>query len=121
MTDKKYEIFTIGTAARMLNINTGTLINYEQNGLIHPLRQGKWRYFNQNDIKWIKCVRKMIHEQGISINAVKKLLQLTLCWNISDCPFEKRKSCTAFQASGRGHQQNSKNKKQVLWLHGNAA
>jgi MerR family transcriptional regulator/heat shock protein HspR len=48
------------------------------------------------DIKWIECLREMIHEHGISINAVKKLLSYTPCWNIIDCPFEKRQRCSAF-------------------------
>jgi MerR family transcriptional regulator/heat shock protein HspR len=42
----------------------------------------------------------MIHEHGISIAAVKKLLKYTPCWNITDCPFEKRKQCTAFMCNG---------------------
>jgi MerR family transcriptional regulator/heat shock protein HspR len=121
MTDETKEIFTIGDAARMLNIHPETLKTYEQNGLIQPMRKGNWRYFTKNDIKWIRCIRNMIHEHGISINAVKKLLHLTLCWNISDCPFEKRQSCTAFQSSGHMPQHNPHKKNQVFWLHGNAA
>jgi MerR family transcriptional regulator/heat shock protein HspR len=42
----------------------------------------------------------MIHHHGMSIAAVKKLLQYTPCWNITDCPFDKRKQCTAFMANG---------------------
>ena len=93
-------IFTIGVASKMLKVHPRTLRIYESEGLIKPLRQGKWRYFTMDDIKWIECLRGMIHESGISIAAIKKLLQYTPCWNIADCPFEKRKQCTAFMASG---------------------
>lgn len=93
-------IFTIGVASKMLKVHPRTLRIYEQEGLIKPIRQGKWRYFTMDDIKWIECLRGMIHENGISIAAIKKLLQYTPCWNIADCPFEKRKQCTAFMASG---------------------
>ncbi len=120
MADKTKQIFTIGTTARMLEISTETLIGYERDGLINPMRQGKWRYFTKNDIKWIQCVREMIHVHGISIKAVKKLLRLTLCWNISECPFEKRQSCTAFLASGQTPLHASGNH-QVLHFHNNAA
>ena len=100
MVDEKKAIFTIGVAAEMLGVHPRTLRIYEEEGLITPLRKGKWRYFTMNDIKWIECLRKMIHEHGVSIAAVKKLLQYTPCWNINDCPFEQRKQCTAFMANG---------------------
>ncbi len=89
-------IFTIGTAAEMLEIHPRTLRNYEDAGLISPKRKGSWRYFTLRDVQWIECLREMVHEHGISINAVKKLLKFTPCWNIIDCPFEKRRRCSAF-------------------------
>jgi MerR family transcriptional regulator/heat shock protein HspR len=100
MVDEKKAIFTIGIAAQMLDVHPRTLRIYEEEGLVKPQRKGKWRYYTMNDIKWIECLREMIHEHGISIAAVKKLLQYTPCWNITDCPFEKRKQCTAFMSNG---------------------
>lgn len=92
-------LLTIGMAAEMLDVHPRTLRNYEEAGLITPKRKGKWRYYTLRDIQWIECLREMIHTQGVSINAVKKLLQFTPCWNIVDCPFEKRKRCSAFFSS----------------------
>ncbi len=89
-------VFTIGMVAEMLNVHPRTIRNYEANGLISPRRKGLWRYYTMRDVQWIECLREMIHRQGVSINAVKKLLQYTPCWNITDCPFEKRKRCSAF-------------------------
>jgi len=100
MVDEKKAIFTIGIAAQMVGVHPRTLRIYEEEGLIRPQRKGKWRYYTMNDIRWIECLREMIHEHGISIAAVKKLLQYTPCWNITDCPFEKRKQCTAFMSNG---------------------
>ena len=100
MVDETKAIFPIGVAAQMLNVHPRTLRIYEEEGLITPQRKGKWRYFTMDDIKWIECLREMIHEHGISIAALKKLLQYTPCWNITDCPFAKRKQCTAFMANG---------------------
>lgn len=100
MVDETKAIFTIGVAAQMLGIHPRTLRIYEEEGLVTPQRKGKWRYFTMDDIKWIECLREMIHEHGISIAALKKLLQYTPCWNITDCPFAKRKLCTAFMANG---------------------
>lgn len=93
-------IFTIGTASKLLEVHPRTLRIYEREGLVKPLRKGQWRYYTMDDIKWIQCLRDMIHEHGISIAAIKKLLQYTPCWNIAECSFEKRKECTAFLANG---------------------
>lgn len=89
-------LLTIGMAAEMLEIHPRTLRNYEDAGLINPKRKGSWRYYTLRDIQWIECLREMIHVHGVSINAVKKLIQFTPCWNIIDCPFEKRQRCSAF-------------------------
>lgn len=89
-------LFTIGMAAEILEIHPRTLRNYEDAGLITPTRKGSWRYYTLRDIQWIECLREMIHEHGVSIKGIKKLLKFTPCWNIIDCPFEKRKRCSAF-------------------------
>jgi MerR family transcriptional regulator, heat shock protein HspR len=93
-------IFTIGTAAKMLELHPRTLRLYENDGLIKPSRKGQWRYYTMDDLKWIECLRNMIHKNGISIAAIKKLLKYTPCWNVADCAFEKRKQCTAFMSNG---------------------
>ena len=93
-------VFTIGVAAKMLEVHPRTLRSYEEEGLIRPRRKGTWRYYTMDDIHWVECLRDMIHQSGISIAAIKKLLQYTPCWNIADCPFAKRKNCTAFMANG---------------------
>jgi len=100
MISDNQAIFTIGTAARMLEIHPRTLRIYEQENLVRPIRRGQWRYYTMDDVRWIQCLRNMIHGQGISIAAIKKLLKYTPCWNIADCPFEMRKQCTAFMANG---------------------
>ena len=122
MVDEKMAIFTIGVAAQMLDVHPRTLRIYEEEGLITPMRKGKWRYYTMDDIKWIECLREMIHEHGISIAAVKKLLLYTPCWNITDCPFEKRKQCTAFMANALVPKKIDKQAaKKVVGLHTKAA
>ncbi|MEN8139937.1 MAG: MerR family transcriptional regulator [Thermodesulfobacteriota bacterium] len=93
-------VFTIGVAAKMLEVHPRTLRSYEDEGLILPRRKANRRYYTMDDINWLECLRNMIHQQGFSIAAIKKLLQYTPCWNIADCPFDKRKQCTAFMANG---------------------
>ena len=89
-------IFPISVAAKLLDVHPRTLRIYEDEGLLKPARQGNKRFFSGDDIEWVKCLRKLIHEEGISIQGVKRLLELTACWEIKNCPEEIRDSCTAY-------------------------
>ncbi len=88
-------IYPIGVAARLVNVHPRTLRIYETEGLINPAHIGTRRMFSENDIHWIGCLRSMIHDDGISIPGLKKLLQLAPCWEISNCPSRVHESCTA--------------------------
>lgn len=95
--DPDKPVFSIGTAASMLEVHPRTLRIYEQEGLVIPLRKGQRRFYSLNDIQWITCLRSMIHDHGISVAGIKKLLKYTSCWNVVNCPMSKRKECTAYQ------------------------
>ncbi|BDD86386.1 hypothetical protein DPPLL_07510 [Desulfofustis limnaeus] len=88
-------VYSIGVAAQILNVHPRTLRIYEDEGLIKPIRKGSRRYFSQNDITWIGCIRSMIHEEGISIPGIRKLLRYAPCWEIANCSREVCESCTA--------------------------
>ncbi len=88
-------VYSIGVAAQLLQVHPRTLRIYEDEGLIKPARNGNRRIFSQNDVTWIGCIRKMIHDEGISIPGIKKLLRYAPCWEITDCPREVCESCTA--------------------------
>ena len=88
-------IYPIGVAARLLDVHPRTLRIYEDEGLILPAHKGQRRMFSENDIRWVRCLRKMIHEQGISIMGIKKLLDLAPCWEIAECPVEVFVDCAA--------------------------
>ncbi|MDA8162774.1 MAG: MerR family transcriptional regulator [Desulfobacteraceae bacterium] len=94
--DKNEPIYPISVAAKLLGLHPRTLRVYEEEGLINPARQGNKRYYSQDDVEWISCLRHLIHEEGISIPGIKKLLELTPCWEIKKCPPERREKCTAF-------------------------
>jgi MerR family transcriptional regulator, heat shock protein HspR len=100
MITENKPIFTIGTAAKMLETEPRTLRAYEKEGLVKPIRRGQWRYYNLDDLKWIGCLKGMVDEQGISTAAIKKLLSYTTCWEIAGCSFNNRKQCTAFMSNG---------------------
>ena len=95
-TNRKEPIYPISVAAKLVGVHPRTLRIYEDEGLVKPARIGNKRYFSEDDIEWIRCLRHMIHDEGISIPGIKKLLELTHCWEIKNCPPEKRDSCSAY-------------------------
>jgi MerR family transcriptional regulator, heat shock protein HspR len=88
-------IYPIGVAAKLLDVHPRTLRIYEAEGLVRPDHQGARRLYSPNDIKWISCLRSMIHNQGISIPGIKRLLDFAPCWEIAECPAETHESCEA--------------------------
>ena len=88
-------IYPIGVAAKLLNVHPRTLRIYEQEGLIQPTMAGNRRMFSADDIQWITCLRTFIHEEGISIPGLKKLLDYIPCWEVASCPMEIREQCAA--------------------------
>lgn len=92
---KDLPLYPIGVAARLLDVHPRTLRIYEDEGLINPHRQGPRRMFSQNDLQWIACLRSAIHDQGISIPGIKKLLRYATCYEIVECPEQVSCNCDA--------------------------
>lgn len=88
-------VYPIGVAAKLLNVHPRTLRIYEKEGLISPAHVGNRRMFSADDIQWINCIRRFIHEEGISIPGLKKLLEFVPCWEIADCPEDVHECCGA--------------------------
>lgn len=88
-------VYPIGVAARLLGVHPRTLRIYENEGLIQPTHVGSRRLFSANDIQWIRCLRSYIHDEGISIPGLKKLLNLVPCWEVASCPADVHEHCQA--------------------------
>jgi DNA-binding transcriptional MerR regulator len=88
-------LYPIGIVAEILSIHPRTLRIYEQEGLIRPARRGGKRFYSNNDLQWLKCLRILLTEDGLNIAGIKKLLTLTPCWNIRGCAEDVRKHCPA--------------------------
>ncbi|MBW1980380.1 MAG: MerR family transcriptional regulator [Deltaproteobacteria bacterium] len=93
--DNYKALYPIGIVAELLHIHPRTLRIYEREGLIKPARRSGKRYYSNNDVQWLKCLRKLIHEDGLNIAGIKKLLTLASCWEIRRCSEEERKNCPA--------------------------
>jgi MerR family transcriptional regulator/heat shock protein HspR len=88
-------VFTIGVVAKMLGVHPRTLRIYEAEGLIKPNYIGTRRLYSQDDVQWLNCLRNMIHEEGISIPGLKRLLELAPCWKVSKCSDDIYDTCSA--------------------------
>jgi MerR family transcriptional regulator/heat shock protein HspR len=96
LKDKDAPLYTMGVAAKLVGTTAQTLRLYEKHGLILPTRERRNRLYTENDIKWLRCIRELIHAKKISIEGIKKLLDYAPCWEIKDCPDDRRLVCTAF-------------------------
>ncbi|MDA8089582.1 MAG: MerR family transcriptional regulator [Nitrospiraceae bacterium] len=89
-------LYPIGVVSELVGTTDQTLRLYEKHGLLKPSRRNKNRYYSENDIKWLMCIRDLIHHKKISIEGIKRLLQYAPCWEITNCSEERRSSCSAF-------------------------
>ncbi|HIJ59098.1 MAG TPA: MerR family transcriptional regulator [Nitrospirae bacterium] len=108
-------VYTIGIVSEMIGVTEQTIRLYEKKGLIKPARRNKHRYFSDNDVAWLMCIRDAIHKDKISIEGLIKLLHYAPCWEIRECPDMIKRKCCAF------YQQNipcweAKNKQCTLAL-----
>jgi MerR family transcriptional regulator/heat shock protein HspR len=96
MFDEGRPVYTIGTAAELLNVHPRTLRLYEDGGLIRPARKNNRRFYSSVDLQWIKCVRFMIHERGLNQEGMRRLLALIPCWEVNGCTPAAKESCAAW-------------------------
>ena len=99
MTTKNQDnpTYSIGTAARMLGVSVQTLRMYETEGLIIAAKsEGNQRIYSDSDIERIRCIRKAINEEKISIGGMKRIHGMVPCWNSVNCSSEERTVCPAF-------------------------
>ena len=90
-------LYTMTEAAKLLGSSTQTLICYRKHGLVFPVQNGRSPLFSANDVKWLRCVRELIHVNKFSIEALKKLLEYAPCWEIKNCTSEQRSSHVRLQ------------------------
>jgi len=94
---KEMPLYTIGVVSELLGTTNQTLRLYEKRGLIKPFRKNKNRFYSENDIKWLFCIRELIHKKKISIEGIKKLLNYAPCWEITSCQDKTNNTCLAYK------------------------
>lgn len=95
MLDRGRPVYTIGTAAEILQVHPRTLRLYEDGGLLRPARKNNRRFYSANDLQWISCIRYLIHEKGLNQEGLRRLLAHIPCWEVNACSGEARANCPA--------------------------
>jgi MerR family transcriptional regulator/heat shock protein HspR len=93
---KDMPLYPIGVVADLIGITDQTIRLYEKHGLIKPARRNRNRFYSENDLKWIQCLRDLIHNKKISIQGIKKLLDYVPCWELTGCPDKSKEKCSAY-------------------------
>jgi MerR family transcriptional regulator/heat shock protein HspR len=93
---KEMPLYPIGVVAELIGITDQTIRLYEKHGLIKPARRNRNRFYSENDLKWIQCLRDLIHNKKISIQGIKKLLDYAPCWDLAGCSEKEREKCSAY-------------------------
>lgn len=98
---KNMPLYPIGVVAELIGTTDQTIRLYERHGLIKPARRNRNRYYSENDIKWLRCLRDLIHNKKISIEGIKRLLSYASCWEITECSDGKKGGCSAYRERTR--------------------
>ncbi|MGQ9556133.1 MAG: MerR family transcriptional regulator [Anaerolineae bacterium] len=77
-------LYTIATAAELLELHPRTLRLYEQAGLIKPARKNNRRFYSNSDLEWVRIVRRMIHDEGLNQQGLRRMLAMVTYWQVVD-------------------------------------
>jgi len=91
-------LYSIGEVSKTLNIHPRTLLKYEKLDLLKPHRNPKnnRRLYTGNEIQWVVCIMRLVHQDGYSLKTLSSVLALAPCWVIKGCPVDIRENCEVF-------------------------
>ena len=94
-TQKQTKEYYIGEVSQAVNLSQKTIRDYENLGLIKPKRDPRTnnRIYSEFEIEQIKHITHLIHNEGLTLLCIRRIIQLAPCWNIFDC--EVKEKCPA--------------------------
>ncbi|HBL16965.1 MAG: hypothetical protein A2X36_00525 [Elusimicrobia bacterium GWA2_69_24] len=94
-------VYTIGTAARLLDVCAATLRIWEKKQLLTPVRLGKNRFYSRRDMERLEMIKHLLQKKRLNIEGVKAVLDMDHCWEIRQCSAEDRDVCPVYLYAGR--------------------
>lgn len=107
MPSRGQPVYPLSVASRLVGLSPRTLRVYEEADLIAPARIGgkDQRMYSEQDLQWLRCIRDMIHDEGLTVTAIRRLLDLIPCWEVRHCSPSVALECAPCQnvpRMGRG-------------------
>lgn len=90
----QFDLLKIGDVAKHFGISRDLLRLYERERILIPLQSpGGTRYFTCKDLEWIGTILKLVRRTRLNFAAIRHLLALVPCWEISDCGRKTKAGC----------------------------
>jgi hypothetical protein len=95
-SNKTQRGYPIGEVSKRVNLSQKTIRDYEKMGLICPVREPRTRnrIYTGFEIEQIRHITYLIHNEGFTLACLRRIFQLSPCWNIFDCQDKDR--CPAY-------------------------
>lgn len=102
-TDEKRSLYTIRVASELSGVALGTIREYERQGLLRVYRRpsSRHRLFSAVEINWIRQIWRLIHDDGLNVEGIRRLLVVEPCHRIIRCGPSLREGCPAFHKDDR--------------------
>jgi MerR family transcriptional regulator/heat shock protein HspR len=93
-------LYTIGIAAKLTGVSVPLLRVYEKEGLILTEKtETHRRLYSDLEIEKVRCIRRMINEQGMNFAGIRRLLALIPCWKLRNCTLQEKTICQGYKSS----------------------
>jgi MerR family transcriptional regulator/heat shock protein HspR len=79
-TEDARAVYSAAIASQLLGFAPRTLRAYE-------------RLYSKQDLRWLRCIGEMMHEEGYTLRSIRRLLDFAPCWDIRRCPPEVASKC----------------------------
>ncbi len=88
-------VYTIAIAAQLLGLAPRTIRAYEEAGLVAPARGGRnrQRLYSPQDLRWLRCIHEMVHDEGYTLRSIRRLLDFAPCWEVRRCRPQVSERC----------------------------
>lgn len=97
LADAEDPVIAIGVLATRVGLSVSAIRKYENDGLILARRtEGGHRLFSREDIARVRTIQHMVHDLGLSLEAIRRLQALLPCWDLRPCDADTRARCPAF-------------------------
>ncbi len=98
-SDRGQPVYPLNVAAQLVGLSPRSLRAYEEAQLIEPARVGgnRQRMYSEQDLQWFRCIRDMIHDEGLTVVGIRRLLDLVPCWEVRHCSPDQARECAPYQ------------------------